>query len=174
MGNALKIKQCILDIGKATITFNEATKDYLFNGKNPRELPDGYYSTLYHNFIEYLNLQLSENCTEELLKKYIGYAESARNKLSSLLDQHRVSFVFSKSKNKLSNSAEYTHADINARLNTQISLLNNIIKKLLPEVEFADYKTSQDYRNEVLPQRIENIDHIPFPNYNKHLVKMKY
>ena len=160
--NALEIKRTILEIGKAKITFNERTQDFLLNGKNPREISIDYFSKLYSKFENLLVVQLKENCSEALLKTYIDYAKKQHKNLSYLKDQHRVSFVFRRSKGELSATAEYTHKDIDVRISTQIATLNNIIEKLLENIEFVDYPTSQDYRNEVISKDTSTTNSTPF------------
>jgi len=173
MSNALEIKKSILEIGKAKITFKASSKNYLFNGKAPREIPKDYYTQLHLSFRNKLFIQLKDNCTAELLNKYINYTKSEIENLKVASDNHRVDYVFSKSKNELSDEAESTHEDIMSILATQNSVLLKIQLKLEEELEFVGFKTTADYQEEIVKQ-IPDLDTttIPFGDSGRATFKM--
>lgn len=171
MSNALEIKDSILEIGKAKFSFNDNTKNYTFNGKSPRAIPKDYYSQLHKKFKDRLLTQLKENCTEELLDKYIEYTKTEIKKVKNESDNLRVSYVFLNSKGRISDEAEGTNNDIRMILSTQYSVLLKIQSKLEEELEFVSFKTSLDYQIESETTDLDT-SNIPFSDSGKVTFKM--
>ncbi len=132
------LPRIIKELSSSKITYDETIKNYLFNGENPRSISTSHYSLLLKNFEDVLNKDLKNRISSPgiLISQLEDVRKIIRNK-NELIGKHRVSFVYSKAKNKLSEEALDTLDDILVRLQTEVevlrkmrSLLKNVIKVL--------------------------------------------
>jgi hypothetical protein len=121
------LKKIIVQIATSKITFDESTKNFLFNGENPRSVNVSFYSDLLHKFDLILKNDLKRNVSSiDNLKFLLETAEIKIKESKKIGEQHRVNYLFDKSKNRLSDDATYTHEDLEARLNTIKTVLTKI------------------------------------------------
>src|SRR6478609_3050628 len=105
----IEVTSSILEVGEARIVLESSTRNFLFNGKIPRDIPIDYYQVLYQKFESNLLIQIKEGITIERVETYISRTKEVISNLISVSDFHRVNYVKSKNKNKLSEEAESTH-----------------------------------------------------------------
>ena len=154
--NASEIKKLIQRIANVRITFNSNTRDYLFNGNVPRTIPSDFYPKLYMEYKTRLLAQFRENCSTQLIEKYIELIRGHIVKINEANDTHRVSYVFSRSKSELSEMAESTHDDIAAILSGQLELLEKMKEELQDIAENVKFAISGDFDDK--PNHEQTID----------------
>lgn len=169
--NALKIKNCITDIGKAEFNFSHNINFNTYNGILPRATPNNHYTQLHEKFNKLLLVQLKENCSKELLLKYINLTEEEIQKLKVQSEILRKSYSHIEYKELNSEALEETFSDFIAISSTQFSVLLKIKLKLEEELEFFDFKTSEDYQSQSEISDL-NTSNIPFSVSGKATFKM--
>jgi hypothetical protein len=147
MRNAVKIENIIKDISRATITIDSISKDYLINGVVPNEVPQDYYLNLYKEFESCIQLQITENCSSDLLQVFLKETNSGIQSLENIISHRKLNLLFDRRDNKITNGAEKTHVYINMMLKIKNRTLLNIKKLLENEIKYFGFNTSVDYNN---------------------------
>ena len=146
MNNALRIEQLIHKIGKATITIDNDSKDYLINKVSPYSLPQDYFLKLFNEFKSLIYLQLNENCTQDLLEKFIKETIETSDRLSNIINHRRINYVLDKNNGIISDEAEFTDEYLNKMLKIKARTLELIKKILENELKYFGFHTSEDYK----------------------------
>lgn len=176
MNYSTEIKICIKEIGQAKIEFKTNTKDYIFNGKIPREIPQDKYTKLNELFESYLLNYIRQNPTVEDIYKLITITKKTVQQLKLSGDNHRVNFLFSESKNELSETAIFTHDDINSIISTQKLVLSKILNNLYDKVDYlnsnVDSIVVNNVENETVNFNKADTCDIPFKNVGRATFKL--
>ena len=148
----IEVTSSILEVGEARIVLEPSTRNYLFNGNIPRDIPIDYYQVLYQKFESNLLIQIKEGITIERVETYISRTKEVISNLISVSDFHRVNYVKSKNNNKLSEEAESTHDNIARIISTQKTVLNRILLKLYDVIDFVKEKVIDE--NKVMEENL--------------------
>ncbi|WP_396150885.1 hypothetical protein [Flavobacterium sp.] len=171
-----EIKVCIKEIGQAKIEFQTNTKDYTFNGKPPRDIPQDRYTKLNELFESYLSNYIRQNCKVEDINKLITITKETIQQLKLSGDNHRVNFLLSRSKNELSETATFNHDDINSIISTQKLVLSKILNHLYEKIDYLnsniDNELIADIDNEDLSSSETDTSDIPFKHIGRATFKL--
>lgn len=176
MDSYTEIKICIKEIGQAKIEFQANTKDYTFNGKPPRDIPQDRYTKLNELFESYLSNYIRQNCTVEDINKFITITKKTIQQLKLSGDNHRVNFLLSRSKNELTETATLNHEDINSIISTQKLVLSKILNILYDKVDYlnsrVDNKTASKIDNFAVDFNETDSSDIPFKHIGRATFKL--
>lgn len=171
-----EIKVCIKEIGQAKIEFQTNTKDYTFNGKPPRDIPQDRYTKINELFESYLSNYIRQNCKVEDINKLITITKETIQQLKLSGDNHRVNFLLSRSKNELSETAPFNHDDINSIISTQKLVLSKILNNLYEKVDYlnsnVDNILSSNIDDETINLNKADTSDIPFKNVGRATFKL--
>jgi len=149
MMNAIEISRSIKKIAEVKISLDPQTKDFQFNGFVPNNIPSNHYSALISEYETKLRIQLRENCTVELIEKYLSELSSQTEKIKKAKENHRVAFLFAKNKGQLSEMADATHERIQLILDFLLGLLGKWASQLRDIAEYRDFALSSDFKDAV-------------------------
>lgn len=167
--NISKLKATLESIGQCEFTYDEIIKDYKFNGAEIIKIKKDCYIKLRESFNEKIVLQIvhkkvNEKLLADLISKTQEYFYHVKNKKEYL----RINYLLDRSKNRLRESADWTHKIITAIMNSQLKTLNNLNSFLIKLYEEYEYFINNDLSNFKLEYNLDtDSEKIEFPDFGK-------
>jgi len=168
--NITRIKAAVKQLGMCKITFNHKSLDFTFNGSKPNEIDPSHFKVIKEEFYKLIGLQLSrDKVDKELIDSLMGSIADSISLIDIAYKIHRVAYVV---KENMADSSEETHNIITSTVDTQKSVLLEILNYLTQLSDNLNYIIEEDYKLLLGSADSSPSDIIEIPKNGKMVVKL--